>query len=62
VVSKAFLMSENTVVVYIVEIKGHVVRQPHTLQCRAVMCKETKVACVKQASFFSVRLNYVYSG
>jgi hypothetical protein len=43
----------------IVEIRGHVVRLPHILQCRAVTCTEIKVACVKQASFLNVLLDYI---
>jgi hypothetical protein len=43
---------------FIVEIEGHVVCESHTLQCRAVMCMETKVACIKQAIFFNVLLEY----
>jgi hypothetical protein len=44
----------------IVEIKGHVVRYPHTstLQYRAVTCTETKPICAKQASFFNVLLEF----
>jgi hypothetical protein len=34
------------------------VRKPHTLQCRAVTDTETKLACIKKASFFNVPLNY----
>jgi hypothetical protein len=39
---------------FIVEIKWHVVRQIHTLQCSAVAGTETKLACVKQAFFLKV--------
>jgi hypothetical protein len=43
----------------IVEIKGHVVRKPHTLKRRAVTeGTETKLACIKQASFFNVPSDY----
>jgi hypothetical protein len=31
---------------------------PHTLKCCAMTGTETKVACVKQASFFNVPLDY----
>jgi hypothetical protein len=43
---------------FIIEVEGHVVRYPHTLQCRAVTSTETKLAIVKQASFFNVLLEY----
>jgi hypothetical protein len=35
-----------------------VVRKPHSLNCRAVTGKGTKLACIKQASFVSVPLDY----
>jgi hypothetical protein len=31
---------------------------PHILKCRAVTGTETKLACIKQAYFFSAPLNY----
>jgi hypothetical protein len=34
------------------------VRKPHTLKCRAVTGTETKLACIKQTSFFIVPLDY----
>jgi hypothetical protein len=40
---------------FIVEIKGNVVRQPHTFQCRAVTFTETKLQC----SLFSAFLDYI---
>jgi hypothetical protein len=43
---------------FVVEIEGHVVRWPHTLQRRAVTCTETKLASVEQASFFNVFFDY----
>jgi hypothetical protein len=61
-VSKAFSMSKNTAAVFIVEIKGHVVRWTHTLHCRAVTCTESKEACIKQASVFNVVLENFYNG
>jgi hypothetical protein len=35
-----------------------VVRKPHTLKCRAVTGMETKLACIKQASFLNVPSDY----
>jgi hypothetical protein len=34
------------------------VRKPHTLKCRAVPVTETKLACIRPASFFNVLLDY----
>jgi hypothetical protein len=42
----------------LVEILGDV-RKPHTLKCPAVIGTETKLACIKQASFFNVPLDYI---
>jgi hypothetical protein len=42
----------------IAEIKGHAIRKPHILHCRAVTCTESKLACIKQASFFNVPLDH----
>jgi hypothetical protein len=42
----------------IAEIQGNVVRQPHTLQCRAVTCTENKLASEEQVSFFNMLLEY----
>jgi hypothetical protein len=33
-------------------------RKPHTLKCRAVTGTATKLACIKEASFFNVPLDY----
>jgi hypothetical protein len=41
---------------FIVEIKCYVVRQPHTLQCRAVTFTETELACVEQAAIINMFL------
>jgi hypothetical protein len=37
-----------------VRTKVHVVRNTHTLQCRAMPCTETKLTCIKQISHLSV--------
>jgi hypothetical protein len=34
------------------------VRKPHKLECRVVTVTETKLTCIKLASFFSVSLDY----
>jgi hypothetical protein len=56
-VSKAFSMSKNTMAIDILLLKLRVMR-PHTWNRHAVTCMETKLPCVKQASFFSVFLDY----
>jgi hypothetical protein len=37
-----------------------VVRKPHTLKCHVVTGMETKLACIKQASFFKAPLDYYF--
>jgi hypothetical protein len=42
----------------ITEIEGYVVPKLHTLKCCAVPGTETKLACIKKASFFNAPLDY----
>jgi hypothetical protein len=44
----------------IVEIKGHIDRKPHALQCGAVTRTESKLTCIIQASYLNVSLDYFY--
>jgi hypothetical protein len=39
---------------HVVEIYVHVVRKPHTSQCRAMPHTETKLTCMKQVSHLNV--------
>jgi hypothetical protein len=43
----------------IVEILGHVVCKPQTLQCYAMLLTETKLTCIKQVSHLIVTLDNI---
>jgi hypothetical protein len=51
-VSKVFSVFINTAAV------GDVLHKPHILKCLAVMDTNTRLVCIKQASFFNVPLDY----
>jgi hypothetical protein len=63
VVSRAFSISKNTTAVDVLLLKFKITWsvKPYTFKCRAVTGTETKVACVKYASFFNVPLDYFHN-